>query len=122
MVNISLNVDAVTNYSSSVYNVQLVCGRRFPLQLGVMLVDVISLAQSYSSRARKYTPNISLQSVSIHFPFQVIKSARQSIKAFVPFFIFKYYRYIYPFPIDLSHRMSLIHSTECAEVFIYCFP
>ena len=35
------NYDAVTNHTSSVWNVRLVCGRRFPLQLSVMLVSIV---------------------------------------------------------------------------------
>ena len=34
------NYDAMTSYSSSVKNVRLVFGRRFPLQLGGMLVKI----------------------------------------------------------------------------------
>ena len=37
---ISNNYDAVKNYALSVSNVRIVCGRRFPLQLGVVLVFI----------------------------------------------------------------------------------
>ena len=40
---ISNNHDAVKNYALSVYNVRLVCWWRFPLQLGVLLANCISV-------------------------------------------------------------------------------
>ena len=49
----SKNYDAVTYHTTSVFNVRLVCGRRFLLQLSVMLVSIAVVGLHNSKREKK---------------------------------------------------------------------